>query len=341
MLSTRNLVAAVTAAATLIVVPAASAATVAYVAFDQAPTGGYVNAYVPGGSGAAHLSLQRGGTEIASANGAYGSAYVNVAPQTGDVVHIERSGVVRDVTFDGRPSFDPAVVCAGSKTLSGLRTATATLQSSGSYNPNGDPYAVGNSQHGTSPQLSGANWSVSLERALTKGENVYASFYDDSSDVSISSSLVQAVGDCPAPPAPTTTTPVTTTKKPDVTKPVVSLALGTINSGPGALDRLVKSGQIVTTLDVSEPGTVTQLLVLDNGGTLPASAAVKKPAVKLGRGSKVVKVAGKVKVSVKLTKAGKRALRRVKRAKLVLVTTVADTAGNKTTTTKRFSATRG
>jgi hypothetical protein len=84
---------------------------------------------------------------------------------------------------------------------------------------------------------------------------------------------------------------------------------------------------------INQPGTVTQDLYLESGGTLPAFAAKSKhhrkppPALLVAHGAVVASSAGTVTVLLKLTAKGRLKLKSAKSLKLVLITTLRTSSG--------------
>jgi hypothetical protein len=98
---------------------------------------------------------------------------------------------------------------------------------------------------------------------------------------------------------------------------------------------------------INQPGTVTQDLYLE-GGTLPAFAASNKhhhhkkppPALLVAHGAVVASSAGTVPVLLKLTAKGRSKLKSAKSVKLVLVTTLRTSSGEKVNLPRRIVSLR-
>lgn len=109
---------------------------------------------------------------------------------------------------------------------------------------------------------------------------------------------------------------------PDTVAPSGSLKLGLLPSL-----RTIASKGLASTITVSEPCLLTQELRL--GGTL------------VGRGTARAAAAGSAKVTVKLSAAGRRKVRKARPARLALTTTAMDTAGNARVLDRRTVKLRG
>ena len=115
----------------------------------------------------------------------------------------------------------------------------------------------------------------------------------------------------------------------DTVLPSARLTLPALAKRPTAAYKALLGGRFTDTLRVSEAGTVTQTLYLNNGATLPKATAAKKPKrTAVGQGRATVKQPGVVKVTVKLSKKGRSRLRSARTSRLALITVLRDKAGN-------------
>jgi hypothetical protein len=279
------------------------------------------------GSPEISIAIIRGGTEIVRASGK-GGASTSQIPQVGDVVTLEspRGTPIGSEVYDGLPTIDPTV-CAGSENFSGQRTPGEEVKGGYfSFRTHTDPYNSYLERTGIETAqvttLAGGVYGGSFLAALAIGQTVYA---NETIEVSLPAGAVfeyaseneRPVGACPAPPPPPPPAPV----PPALQGTILKFIRTTIH-------KLLKSG-FSDVVGINQPGTVTQDLYLQ-GGTLPATAASRKgkhhakpaPALLLARGTATAKVAGDVTVHLKLTKRGRSRLKRAKRVKAVLITTL-------------------
>jgi hypothetical protein len=163
--------------------------------------------------------------------------------------------------------------------------------------------------------------------------------------VTVFNDIQRPVGTCaPAGPGTPTPAPVVVVRVPAAPVPQLAPIKDTILPGgrltlpallkkPTAAFRALLGGKFTDSVLVSEPGTVTQTLYLDDGAKLPkatatAAAAKKKKLTVVGQGRATVKRSGAVKVTIKVSKKGRSRLRAARQVKLALVTVVRDRAGN-------------
>ncbi|HEY4428970.1 MAG TPA: hypothetical protein VGN08_12265 [Solirubrobacteraceae bacterium] len=292
-----------------------------------------VSAFGSGGN-LLRVTITRGGTVVAQSPAQFGFAFMSPVPQPGDVVNVESppGAVVAGVTYDGLPSLDPTV-CVGSRSFSGQRRPNATV--SGGYYSLGlvtSPYGSGlgllSFGEATVSTLSGSVFAGSFLTALTAGDTVFASQEETSAAPGggtffYLSENTRPVGACPLPPAPASA--IGAKVAPPHPGPI-ALAGQVVKSPLASIRRLLKSGWLQHVF-INQPGTVIQNLYLQNG-SLPAFAAKHKHAALLvAKGSTTATHAGTVNVLLRATTRGRRALKHVRRAKLVLITTLKSASG--------------
>lgn len=276
------------------------------------------------------ITITRGGTVAAQSPTQFGFASMSQLPQPGDVVNVESppGTVVAGVTYDGLPSLDPTV-CAGSTNFSGQRRPNATV--SGGYYALGlvtNPYSgsgIGPVTFGeaTVSTLAGSVFAGNFLTALTAGETVFASQQETSAAPGggtffYFSENSRPVGACPPPAIVAKVVPLHPGP--------IALAGQVVKPSLTSIRRLLKSGWLLHVF-INQPGTVIQNLYLQNG-KLPAFAAKHKHAALLvARGSTTAKHAGTVNVLLRATTRGRSALKHVRGAKLVLITTLKSASG--------------
>jgi len=280
------------------------------------------------------VSIVRGGLVVARSHPNNGDTGMSQVPEVGDVVNLESpvGTVVGSVVYDGLPSMDPTV-CAGSTNFSGQNTLGETVKGKTvalavQIEKYGSSIEESTFQHAQVTMLSGTTFGGSFLAPLALGQTVTAI---ESLETPLAAGAVfdyvsensRPVGGCPpvvVPPPPPPPPP------PALQGTLLKLPHFTILS-------LLKSGwhDHVT---INQPGTVTQDLYLE-GGTLPAFAATsgrhKKPhpAMLVAHGALVASSAGTVTVRLKLTVKGRRKLKSLKHARLVLITTLRTSSGAK------------
>jgi hypothetical protein len=278
----------------------------------------------------ARVTITRAGVPVAETPPGQGSfPFMTQIPQAGDVVTLASppGTPVSSVTYDGLPTMD-STVCAGSANFSGQRSPGTAV--SGRYTTETYGGAEG---FVAVPASSASAFAAGFAAALNSGETVYAEEERESTlaggaSFFYSSSNSRPVGACAAPAA-----------KPAAAVPPAAAALlfalpllkGTVlKLSHTTIAKLLKSGWLVG-VSINQPGTVTQDLYMV-GGKLPAFASRKHaqpPAVLVARGATTVKKAGTVKVLVRVTAHGRRAVKHAKSVKLVLITTLRSTSGHR------------
>ena len=271
------------------------------------------------------LSIVRAGSVVASRVG-NGFAELVQAPSVGDTLLLQDpvGTTVASVVYDGLPSIDPSV-CVGATTISGQRTGAAAINAGAYTVSSGLPYGFepNGSLIAQISTLSGSSYAGSFASALTSAQTVYSNETVQSAApgggvLTYSSTNSRPVGACPAPVPPAPAPKQTTAKVASLTGKILSLTRTT-------LAKLLRSGWTIA-LQVSQPGTVTMDLFLE-GGRLPAKASKKHPAVLLARGQVVAKAPGKVTLHLRVTSSGRRKLKHVRKAHVVLLTTLHGSTG--------------
>jgi len=275
------------------------------------------------------VTITRAGVRVAETPSGQGQfPFMTQVPQPGDVLTLESplGTTVSSVTYDGLPTVD-ATVCAGSANFSGQRSPGTTTMT-GRYSSEG----YGGPEGFVSVPLSSASaFAAGFSSALRSGETVYAeeeraSTLAGGASFNYYSSTARPVGACPAPAAvPAVAVPVV------VLAPALPVLSGRVlKLSHTTIAKLLKSGWLVQ-VSIDQPGTVTQDLYMVSG-KLPAFASRKHsqpPAVLVARGASTVKKAGTVKVLVRATAHGRRALKHAKSVKLVLITTLRSSSGHR------------
>ncbi|MGA9285961.1 MAG: hypothetical protein WBV85_11025 [Solirubrobacteraceae bacterium] len=277
------------------------------------------------------VSLTHNGLVVALDTGE-GYAGLSQVPQVGDVVTFASQGFTTAVTYDGLPTIDPTV-CVGSNNFSGQRTLGYTVEG-GYYTVTPARRHIYHSQN-TLAQiqvLSGSAFGGSFLNPLLSGDTVYAvesltSSLPGGATFTYTSENDRPVGGCPPPPPP----------------PPVSLALaGAFSKFTRiSISKLLRSGW-PTHVMINQPGQIVEDLY-QHSGAVPAFAATSKhkrprkerKVVLLARGTATANAAGIVTVTVRPTSAGRRLLRHVHSAKVVLVTTLTAKSGAKLALARR------
>jgi hypothetical protein len=331
----------------------ASASADSYVSYQTAiDDHGVVSGYVGAGNDTTHevrVDVVRNGGVVASSTNFRG-AFLELVPQTGDqlVLTDTADGTSRSATVDGTPTFD-GTVCGTTSSFSGDRAADGTTDVAasvyyGRYDQRnrfltGTVTTAGTRFSGTFTEPIGPNYYVSVDQTRKPAP-----------DFTVYSSYSRPVGStCPAPAVVATPAAAPAAPVADTTKPGGTLLSPAFLSSRSSAYRALLKGVLTSSVSITEPGLVEQTLYLDDGAKLPTATAAAKKAKKakkltvLGKGRTFASKAGKLSVSVKLSKAGKATVRKAKAKpiKLALVTTVRDLSGNtRTLPVKRFVAKR-
>jgi hypothetical protein len=277
------------------------------------------------------LRIIHGGLTVAQDTESDGGAWLSQVPQVGDVVYLESptGNVVGSTVYDGLPSMDPTV-CAGSTNFSGQRSSPEDVVKGGYYTLVPHQSYTANRFGGAAqvPTQSGTSFGGSFLNALAIGETVRAVESVEKplaggATFTYTSENDRPVGACPVPPPPPPLPAV-----PALQGSIFKLAHITIH-------KLLKSGWL-DQVSINQPGTVKQDLY-ELGGAVPAAASAHKahghkrkpPALLLARGSASATVAGTVKVLLRVTAKGRRALAHRHRVRAELITTLKASSGAK------------
>jgi hypothetical protein len=286
------------------------------------------------------VDLVRAGVPIATATDQYIATISGVPAVAGDQVTVTDidAGLARTVTMTGRPTLS-STVCGTPTTFSGTRDSGSTLWITASLNDGGSARTNVNRVRQQTFFGSETTFNGSFKTTLSPSWNVYLSqAVSLSTGVTVFNEIERPVGLCPPVPAPPAAGgTVTPPPSPPVVLPIkdtilpnARLTLPALLKKPTAAFRALLRGTFTDSVLVSEPGTVTQTLYLDNGAKLPkaVAAATRKKLTVVGQGHATVKKPSIAKVTIKLSKKGRSRLRAARQTKLVLVTVVRDTAGN-------------
>jgi hypothetical protein len=287
---------------------------------SRSPSSSYVAAYsdTPGG---VTVSVERAGSVIGTQSDPV-EAVLEVAAQAGDVITVAFGGQqVLQTTFDGLPTFD-ASLCGVTSVFSG-RWSGSTISVSAS-----DPNAYhvpGLSAAGTVTSSAGGAFAGTFDVPVQQSWEALVVTSQTIGSVRWLSGYSRFVGTCPQAGAgggASGSAPVATPK--DITPPGGRLTGRVLAGGLRAL----LGGRATTTVVVGEAGVIIdQGVYLDNGAKLPAHIAARKRAPLVARAHAVSKQAGKVTLRLRPT-ANARVLRHRARARLAIVTTLRDNAGN-------------
>jgi hypothetical protein len=294
------------------------------------------------------VDLVRVGAVIATAT-AQGFAMISGVPVVaGDQVTVTdvEAGLSRTVAITGQPTLSDAV-CGTPTAFSGTRDAGSTLWVSASLDDGASARTNVNRVRRQTFFGTGTTFSGSFTTRLSPSWSVYVSQARSfASGVTVFNDIERPVGACaeagpgpgprpgspaPAPGLPSASAPQAVPLK-DTILPSARLTLPASLKKPTAAFRALLGGKFTDSLVVSEAGTVTQTLYVDDGAKLPKAAAVvaaaKKKATIVGQGRATVAKSGVVKVTVKVSKKGRSRLRAARQTKLALVTVLRDKAGN-------------
>ncbi|MDQ8047227.1 MAG: hypothetical protein AAGC46_12650 [Solirubrobacteraceae bacterium] len=285
------------------------------------------------------LRLDRNGSTIARGYGwSRSSGEVDLPDlQPGDVAtfYDAISGTVyATATYDGRPAFDPATACVGSKTFAGLRTGNALVTDLYAYRwaPRNSTPGYGSSStrlirtdinNGTLSTLSGEAFTGTFERPLAAGAIVAASStYLASPSLTVYASTERTVGGCPPPPAPQV---VQSAPLKDTVAPKATITATTKHAKSLTLKKLASPG-LSFSVTSNEAGTVTAVLNLST-----PSKKKSKPAkvVSLSTVTAPITAGKPLSVLLAVTKKQKKQIAKAgRKSSLVAHVTVTDAAGN-------------
>jgi hypothetical protein len=278
------------------------------------------------------LRIVHDGLTVAQDTESDGGAWLSQVPQVGDVVYLESptGNIVGSTVYDGLPSLDPTV-CAGSTNFSGQRSSPEDVVKGSYYTlvPHPSYTASRFGEQAQVPTQSGTAFAGSFLTPLAIGETVRAVESVEKplaggATFTYTSENDRPVGACPVPPPPPA-------------PPAIPVLQGTIfKLARITIHQLLKSGWL-DHVSINQPGTVEQDLY-EVGGTVPAYASSHKgshrhrrkpPALLLAHGSASASAAGTVKVLLRVTAKGRRALQHSHRVRAELITTLKASSGAK------------
>jgi hypothetical protein len=300
------LTAAAAALATAAVVPAAQAATTS-VSFDVAQD---FSATVELTSALAHTRFEvtRNGAVRGSSTGTQLSLG---GLSTGDQVTLYNgTTAVATVVYDGLPSIADTA-CVGYSTYGARRAANTTIIDAGAYDANGDELA--------SFWTTDVNAVISLKRPLEATDVTYVRTVTTSDgETTVTSERRRWARKCDEPQDGTTTTP------PPPPPPTQTVAPPELTPSAGQLAQAVKGSLSATGASLRE--RTTRRLARLNAVALPFAfpepghVELQLVANKrvIGSGTKTSTVNGKVILTVQLTTAGRKLLKRSKKLKVTV-----------------------
>jgi hypothetical protein len=242
----------------------------------------------------------------------------------GDIIqsfNATTGALITQALFDGAPLLG-ASTCVGSAGMYGLRNpagsvdgvyaykrAATTSSQYGDYRPPEDFI------RGTVLATAGRGFAGAFRKVIPAGHVLHASQTILLSETaSYEVAVERLVADCPPAPAPALA--------PDLTGP----------SGQFILSKFLRKSSLVrgkvgrtVNADISEAGTVKVAVYADNGAKLTDP---NPEFVLIAGGEKAKTSAGRVRIKLKATKAGREAMKGEKRVKAIVVATLTDAAGN-------------
>jgi hypothetical protein len=324
---------AATVAVTAVAAGAAPAAALAYstgfrFTQDEDGTANISAEVAPSGPPTAHhLELVRGGVVIATSPAGPPSSFASLDAANllaGDIARFYDDGAVRAIaSYDGLPAIS-ADACAGRTAFSGTRSSDQVLVKAGAFTPNSG-YGVDNRAIFTS----GNPFTVTLTRPLAVRDVAFAvtQGLQSSGDVGVESQRYVNVGACPPAPVPPVQPGGSSAAPTDaqvLAKLKTALAAAARRLKAQTTAKLARRRSIALPFAFSEPGTVKL--------TISAPSTKKNAkAVTVGSGAKTAATAGTIPVTVRLTAAGRKLLKRARKLTLTLKGTFAPArAGAKT-----------
>ena len=275
------------------------------------------------------VELVRGGAVVGTATGPGGAPLASLQAKTlqaGDVVNVYRGNVlVGALPYSGNPAIG-ADACAGREKFTVTRDADATLEGAGSYVPGSGGY----SNWTRSIWSKGNPATVTIDSPLVLGGIAWAQTYRTTKwpsgrPLGVISQRDATVQACPVPEEPKILLPAP--------QPTPTPAPGPSPAPPTLQNRfkagLSTTGNQLAKLDpakVARKATLTLPVVFPQQGSLKLrlTAKAKGKTVTLGTGSKSAP-AGTIKISVKLTKAGRKLLKGSKTLKVTYSATFTPT----------------
>jgi hypothetical protein len=289
----------------------------------RSPETSYVAAYSDIGGGVT-VSVERAGV-LVDTRSAPSYATVYVAAQVGDLITVLLGNVqVLQITFDGLPVFD-ASVCGVTSTFSGRRSAGSGIYTIYAFDPS-SYHLPGRDAQGMVTSMAGDTFAGSFDAPVQPSWEAVVTTQQTIGSVVWLSGFQRFVGTCPATSGGQTGGAATSaaTSLPDTTPPTGHLSGRLLAGGLRAL----LAGRATTTVVVGEAGVrIDQGVYLDNGARLPAQMASSKRPTLVARAHAVSQRAGRVTLRLRPTRKA-RVLRRRSRARIAIVTTLRDRAGN-------------
>jgi hypothetical protein len=291
--------------ATAAVAPAAHAATTVWFDVSQ---GSSARVELSGSSPYTRLDVLRNGAVIGSS----ASGRLDLADLlANDVVTVYNgAAIVATVPFDGLPMIGNDA-CVGHSSFTVQRGANAQLLEAGAYDEYGDDVP---SMWSDLPSA-----TVRLTRPLAPYDVAYAQTYASDGLTTVYASRVRRMHPCeseapnppptpPAPPAPPVP-PVTPSELTPTTGQMTQAVKGSLSATGSSLRarttrRLARASTVALPFAFPEPGRVELQLVANNQV--------------IGSGAKTSAVNGKVILSVQLTPAGRKLLKRAKKLKVTV-----------------------
>jgi hypothetical protein len=289
----------------------------------RSPETSYVAAYSDLGGGVT-VSVERAGALLDTrSDPSYATVYV--AAQAGDVITVLLGNTqVLQTTFDGLPIFDPSV-CGVTSTFSGHRSPGSGIYTIYAFDPS-SYHQPGGDAEGMVTSLAGDTFAGSFDVPVQPNWEAVIATQQTIGSVVWLSGFERFVGACPATGGgqPGGGASTVTTSLPDTTPPTGHLTGRLLAGGLRAL----LAGRATTTVVVGEAGVrIDQGVYLDNGARLPAKVASAKRPILIARAHAVSRRAGRVTLRLRPTRRA-RVLRRRSRARVAIVTTLRDRAGN-------------
>src|SRR4051794_25431707 len=336
-----------------VLAPAAMAAQRFSVSFENDSTGGAQDSWVAVYDNTltdftgTTIQLVRNGTVVASATGGpdYRSPFTSTGPlSAGDQLHYTAPGVDRTWTYDGLPSLDLTTACIGSSSFTGKVNPAVPATNKATNDFSADVYPKGSGASGFTPSITSAvstdgagNVSVTTNRALLGDDAIYVRSSILDGDTRIFEDLTRKPTACVVPPAPvvaTPTPPVAPTPPPTSGQLLAGLQ-GTLATQAKLLSKtdlteVVQDGSVDVPFTFMVPGTVEfswQVAGASARASIAKKKAKKAKAIIIAKGAKSLKVAGTAKVTLKLTKAGKKLLRKAKSVRITFTATFKPAAG--------------
>jgi hypothetical protein len=323
--------------------PALAASPIYYGTFTSSADGAAVASYdsVHTASSDTHdLKLMRDGAVVAESTDPY--PFISLPAgglHAGDQAVLFANGAqVATFGYDGTPTINPDA-CAGAGQFTGAAGA-GDLYVSAFTPANGS-----GTQHNIAVSRTSNGYTAALDTPLISGDRVTVDLLNTIGDVHTDSYTRSLVAACPSstPPSDGTTTPSTPVVIP--TGPTTTQLLA------GVTTSLTKETKLLSSLGIEKvvsSGGVNVPFVFLSAGTIgyvwlanaPAHAATAAKTVTVAKGSLTRSAPGSAKVKVRLTKAGKKLLRRSRSLKLTIRGTFTPVGGKPQVATKKVTVKR-